>query len=202
ISAAGGPNGSQKYLNCGIDGSGWNPPYVGINDLVYVDLNAARWTAFAPCTDEMIGLFYKYGAKHNIPPILIASFAMQESGCNPNTIGGAGEEGLMQITQEKCQGRSGAACRELDFNIGTGANYFANQLKAHGGNVVETVGSYNGYFKGMTYHDATKAAKTNCCRCQNNLDYLQQFFNGWLQGYNAYSSPITLGTYFNLAVCF
>jgi hypothetical protein len=31
---------------------------------------------------------------------------------------------------------------------------------------------------------------------------LQQFFNGWLQGYNAYNSPITLGTYFNLAVCF
>jgi hypothetical protein len=116
---------------------------------------------------------------------------MQESGCNPNTIGGAGEQGVMQITEEKCAGRSPAECRELvrsprfasgslgllnectgiqDFNIGTGANYFATQLKAHGGNVVETVGGYNGYFKGMTLYDATKDAKTSCCRCQNNLD--------------------------------
>jgi hypothetical protein len=42
----------------------------------------------------------------------LASFAMQESGCNPETVGGAGEQGLMQITREKCGGAPGGNCRE------------------------------------------------------------------------------------------
>ena len=62
IAASGGPNGSQKYLNCGIDGSGWNPPDVQVNDLVVKDLNEVRNNAFKPCTDEMVSLFYKYGS--------------------------------------------------------------------------------------------------------------------------------------------
>ena len=57
-----------------------------------------------------------------------------------------------------------------DFNIKTGAKYFSDQLKDNNGNVVLTVGAYNGYYKGMTKADATKAAKSSCCRCQQNLD--------------------------------
>ncbi|KZV73297.1 glycoside hydrolase family 23 protein [Peniophora sp. CONT] len=201
ISASGGPNGSQKYLNCGIDDGGWNPPNLNVKDLAVSDLNDVRNKAFKPCTDETIDLFYKYGDAFGVPPILLASFAMQESSCNPKTVGGGGEQGIMQISKDKCEGRSPSACQELDFNIKAGAKYFSDQLKANGGNVVLTVGAYNGYYKGMTKGDATKAAKSSCCRCQQNLDYLQQFFNGWLQGYSAYDSPIKLGTYFNLDVC-
>ena len=29
---------------------------------------------------------------------------MQESSCDPSTVGGAGEQGLMQITKDKCGG--------------------------------------------------------------------------------------------------
>ena len=47
-----------------------------------------------------------------VPPILLAAIAMQESTCQPNEVGGAGEQGLMQITKDKCEGRSPEACRD------------------------------------------------------------------------------------------
>ena len=37
---------------------------------------------------------------------------MQESGCNPNAVGGAGEQGLMQITKDKCGGAPGGNCQD------------------------------------------------------------------------------------------
>lgn len=37
---------------------------------------------------------------------------MQESSCNPETVGGAGEQGLMQITKDKCNGAPGGNCRD------------------------------------------------------------------------------------------
>jgi hypothetical protein len=42
-----------------------------------------------------------------VPPILLASFAMQESTCNPSATGGNGEAGLMQIAQPNCGGAPG-----------------------------------------------------------------------------------------------
>jgi len=36
-----------------------------------------------------------------VPSILVASFAMQESGCNPQVEGQGGEQGMMQISQDK-----------------------------------------------------------------------------------------------------
>jgi hypothetical protein len=46
----------------------------------------------------------------------------------------------------------------------------------------KAAGSYNGWFVGMTYSDATAAASTGSCGAQNNLDYVSQLFNGWMQG--------------------
>jgi soluble lytic murein transglycosylase-like protein len=146
-------------------------------------------------------MFEKYGGQYGIPPIMLASFAMQESSCNPNTVGGAGEQGLMQITKEKCGGAPGGNCRDPDFNIRTGARYFAKTLGEKGGNLVEAVANYNGWTKGLTYAKATAAAKSGCCPCQNNCDYLHQFFNGWLQNIDAYNMNFRLGKYFNLDVC-
>ena len=48
-----------------------------------------------------------------VPPIFLSAFAMQESSCNPATIGGAGELGLMQITKDKCGGAPGGNCRYI-----------------------------------------------------------------------------------------
>ena len=49
----------------------------------------------------------------------------------------------------------------------------------------------------MTVADATAAASEGDCTAQNNLDYLTQVVNGWMQG----KDGTTLGSYFNLAAC-
>jgi len=85
-----------------------------------------------------------------------------------------------------------------EFNIKTGAKFFADVLAQNGGNVLKAAGHYNGWFEHMTKWDAMKAATSACCRCQQNLDYLHQLFNGWLQGKNAYDNRLRLGSYFNL----
>jgi hypothetical protein len=43
---------------------------------------------------------------------MLASFAMQESSCIPTTVGGAGEQGLMQVTVDKCGGAPGGNCQD------------------------------------------------------------------------------------------
>ena len=59
------------------------------------------------------------------------------------------------------------------------------------------MGQYNGWTVGMTVADATAAASEGDCTAQNNLDYLTQVVNGWMQG----KDGTTLGSYFNLAAC-
>ncbi|KAF9454021.1 glycoside hydrolase family 23 protein [Macrolepiota fuliginosa MF-IS2] len=196
-----GPNGSIDFLNCGIDGGGWNPPFIHINDVVVKSLSEAIKSSSSPfhACAPFVSIFNKYGGQFGVPPIFLASFAMQESSCNPNTVGGAGEQGLMQITKDKCGGAPGGDCKEPDFNIRTGAKYFADTLASNGGDVLKSIGGYNGWSLGLTYKEATAARYGNCCRCQQNLDYLHQFLNGWCQNINAYDDQ--LGKYFNLDVC-
>lgn len=78
---------------------------------------------------------------------MLMSFAMQESTCNPNAVGGNGERGMMQITPDKCGGAPGGNCKDPVFNIGKGAEYFTSQLQANGGNVLLAIGQYNGWSK-------------------------------------------------------
>ncbi|KAG6845300.1 hypothetical protein H0H87_011150 [Tephrocybe sp. NHM501043] len=167
-----GPNGSIDWLNCGLTGSGWNPPLIKITDIVSVSLSSAVNSGKGPflACSKFVHFFEQYGGEFGIPAIMLASFAMQESSCNPDTVGGAGEQGLMQITKDKCGGAPGGNCRDPAFNIRTGAKYFANTLRDNGGDLLAAVGNYNGWEKGMTYAEATAAAKTSCCRCQRNCD--------------------------------
>ncbi|TFK44405.1 lysozyme-like domain-containing protein [Crucibulum laeve] len=198
-----GPNGSIEWLNCGIDSGGWNPPYIRIENVVAQSLSGAINSGSSPFTacKNFVGTFEKYGNQYGIPPIMLASFAMQESSCNPNTVGGGGEQGLMQITKEKCADAPGGNCKDPDFNIRTGAKFFADTLNGNNGDLLLSLGQYNGWYRGLTYAKATAARFTSCCRCQNNLDYLHQFLNGWLQNINAYDSSLRLGKYFNLDTC-
>ena len=48
-----------------------------------------------------------------VPPILLASIALQESSCIPSTVGGNGEQGLMQLTVDKCGGAPGGNCQDI-----------------------------------------------------------------------------------------
>ncbi|XP_006460830.1 hypothetical protein AGABI2DRAFT_204083 [Agaricus bisporus var. bisporus H97] len=196
-----GPNGSIGFLNCGVDGSGWNPPPVHIDDVIVKSLSEAVQSPSSPfhACKSYVPLFNQYGDKYGIPAIFLASFAMQESSCNPNTVGGGGEQGLMQITKDKCDGAPGGDCKDPDFNIRTGAKFFADTLKSAGGNVLKAVAFYNGWYEGLTIDKATAARHSSCCRCQQNLDYLHQFFNGWCQNIDAYDRK--LGKYFNLDTC-
>lgn len=52
-----------------------------------------------------------------VPAILLASFAMQESSCIPSTVGGAGEQGLMQLTSDKCVGAPNGDCMDVVIQV-------------------------------------------------------------------------------------
>jgi hypothetical protein len=47
------------------------------------------------------------------------------------------------------------------------------------------MGNYNGWWAGMTEFDANNYPE---CARHNNLDYLQNVFNGFLQGVNPYDT--------------
>ncbi|KAL1674105.1 glycoside hydrolase family 23 protein [Schizophyllum commune] len=204
ISATAGPNGRIEWLNCGLNDGGWHPPFVTINDVVTVDLNEAIQkpdSPFKACQD-FVWAFQQYGNENGIPPIMLASFAMQETTCNPNTVGGNGEQGLMQITQDKCGGAPGGNCKDVAYNVRTGAEYFKGVLDSNGGDLLQSIANYNGWRVGMTYGDATAAQWNGNCFAQNNLDYLHQFLNGWCQNIDAYTHQPPLGQYFNLNACY
>lgn len=116
VTALSGPNGHIDWLNCGFETDhGWQPPYVRMEDIITHELSSAFLKPNSPfkACSEYIWIFEKYGRQYNIPPILLASFAMQESSCQPDVIGGGGEQGLMQISPEKCTGAPNpSGCRD------------------------------------------------------------------------------------------
>lgn len=197
------PNGSESFLNCGLSksspSSGWTPPKgitISMLKTVSIEDALAANSVWAPCK-PYIALFEKWGAATNLPPIMLAAIALQESTCNPSDSGDNGSAvGLMQIV-DKCAGLDKKACAEPSFNIGVGAKYLANQLEYYGGDVLLALGSYNGWYAGLTYNGATAAASGGCCDCQQNLDYLYQMLNGWLLGKTGYE----MGSIGNLDVC-
>ncbi|KAJ7045718.1 lysozyme-like protein [Mycena alexandri] len=200
ISSSAGPNGAEEWLNCGVSGSGWKPPFMTAKDIISKDLGDALKDSNSPfkACAAYVSIFEKYAAQHGLPAIMLASFAMQESSCNKDTVGGNGEQGLMQITKDKCGGAPGGNCRDPDFNVKTAAAYFANNLDDNGGNLLLTIGQYNGWDVGLTAKKATSVRYSDCL-AQQNLDYLHQFLNGWMQNVDAYSAG--LGTFHNLDVC-
>lgn len=62
--------------------------------------------------EKIIGANVSSPVSSTVPSILIASIAMQESTCNPQTQGGAGEQGLMQLTQDKCGAAPNGDCKD------------------------------------------------------------------------------------------
>lgn len=139
-----GPNGNIDWLGCGITSTGWTPPPAKVTDLVYADLSnisSSKTSPFKACA-PYLSYFNAAAQSQGIPPIFLAAFAMMESSCNPNAVGSGGELGLFQITPDRCQGKSTAACKDPAFNTNIAAQVFAAQLKAVGGNVFTAVGEY------------------------------------------------------------
>lgn len=71
-----------------------------MNDLVGVPLTADGF--FSACT-PYIDKFNAYAGESGVPPIMLASFAMQESGCNRTARGQSMEVGIMQIAPDNCK---------------------------------------------------------------------------------------------------
>ena len=106
-------------------------------DIIVKDLDTAAKMPNSPFTrcQPYFSYFKKYGDMYNgafcahphfgcfvylkrylvcaVPPIVMASFANQESGCDPQNHGGAGEIGMMQITPDKCGGAPNGDCYNL-----------------------------------------------------------------------------------------
>ncbi|GAA5994421.1 uncharacterized protein JCM10292_002055 [Rhodotorula paludigena] len=188
----GGPNGAQSWLNCGLSKENPEGKWIKVSQIKTLTLEEAlaKGSLYEPCKPH-IKLFEKYGEEYGIPPILLAAFAMLENAQ------GTGPYGLMQITDDKCGDAPGGNCAEADYNVKTGAAYFAQVLKDHHENLLLAMGTYNGWYDGLTYNKATAAKDSGCCVCQNNLDYMQQMLNGWVMGIDGHS----LGTIHNLNVC-
>ncbi|KAF8316290.1 hypothetical protein DL93DRAFT_2166152 [Clavulina sp. PMI_390] len=203
LTTSSGPNGSEDWLNCGITSSGgWNPPPIHISDLIYTDLNTALQSSSSPfqACKPYLSYFNSAASTYNIPSVILASIAMEESSCNPNAVGGAGEQGMMQITCDKCpNGQCGAACRDISYNVNKGAEYFVSVLNSAGGNVPMALGEYNGWYQGLTVAAAEAAANRGEPCQQNNLDYIHQQLNGWLQ--NVDPRARGMGTYNNMKSC-
>jgi hypothetical protein len=132
-----GPNGSIYWLNCGIQGGGWNPPQFSVNQVIAKDLGDVLNRPGNPydACRQHLDAFYKAANQYNVPAILLAAIAMQESSCNANTIGANGEQGLMQITPDKCPGGYASdGCREPYTNIDIGARFGSHEGEgSHGG---------------------------------------------------------------------
>ena len=119
-----GPNGQATWFTCGISlyekDSGWIPPNATIEQIITLEggLRAAVKMDGSPYTacNDYIEIFEaaggEFGSKHialafitsssltlcKVPPLFIAAFALQESSCNPTTIGQGGRTGMMHIS--------------------------------------------------------------------------------------------------------
>lgn len=112
VNVAAGPNGNIKWIDCGISSSnssgdtGWTPPTVTLPELVYMSLSTALNTSNTPFSacNQYLPEFVQVAQQHNLPAIMMASFAMQESGCDPTAKGQGGEVGMFQLSEDKCTG--------------------------------------------------------------------------------------------------
>ena len=173
-------NGEQATINRGIEEpGGWNPPMLAMADLHTISLeefcrtfkDAAKYQAF----------FAAAGKKYAINPTLLAAIAMEESHCDPGVSDSgnpANAGGIMQI-----QGQDEKGSTDPATNILQGAHELRRHLDGAHGNVLEAVGLYNGWQKGLVVktmiHPPWGGASMN-------LDYVHQVVNGWCQGLEGY----------------
>jgi len=74
-----------------------------VSELTYVDLTDDLGSGnlpFAPCK-QYFSMFNSVAKANGTPPIMMASFAMQESTCNPKSYS-ADCYGLFQLSGDKC----------------------------------------------------------------------------------------------------
>ncbi|OBT85094.1 hypothetical protein VE02_06476 [Pseudogymnoascus sp. 03VT05] len=198
VTPGGGPNGSEDWLNTGLTGNGWEPPYLNLNVVIHIS-RPDFYSGVGSRCQQYDSYFQKAGDGHGIDPVILAIIAMQESSCNADA--GGPTPGLMQVS---CANYPNGVCTDsIQDNVDAGANYLRGQLDDAGGNAVSAFGKYNGWFtaglglngnRGLTTdYPCSPEGKAN--GWPQNLDYLQQVLNGWLLGLDVYGDDNWIGTY-------
>ncbi|EHK46098.1 uncharacterized protein TrAtP1_013208 [Trichoderma atroviride] len=203
-SGACGPNGSQAWLNTGVQGNGWEPPFLDINSLTHISLDDYYNGVGQPC-QQYDQYFKSSGSKYNIDPAILAFIAMQESSCNADA--GGSTPGLMQCDPSNCQNGQSSCQYPIQDNVDCGAWVLRSALDNTGGNAVHALGSYNGWFtasdgtglnggKGLTEgYPCSSEGKAH--GDPQNLNYLHETLNGWFLGYDMYGSDADLDGEYN-----
>src|SRR3954453_16342997 len=101
------------------------------NTLLRNYLGSTKWAKNAIAGSElqkfqkMVGLFRKYGAQHDLPYLLVAAQAFQESGLNQNARSPVGAVGVMQIKPSTAAGKPIEVQRvdQLENNVKAGTKY-------------------------------------------------------------------------------
>ncbi len=173
-------NGTESAINAGIEEkAGWHPPMLAMKDLRAISIDefcktfrrAAKYKAF----------FIAAGSKYDIQPTLLAAIAMEESHCDPGVSDSghpANAGGIMQI-----QGQDEKGSADPATNIMQGAHELRRHLDEAKGNVLEAVGLYNGWQKGLVVKTMIAPPWGGASM---NLDYVHQVVNGWCQGMEGY----------------
>ncbi|KAH8696114.1 transglycosylase SLT domain protein [Talaromyces proteolyticus] len=198
VTPGAGPNGSEDWLNTGINDGGWNPPFMALDDLILVDLQT-YYSGVGQACQQYDQYFQSAGKQYNVSPVILAIIAMQESSCNANA--GGPTPGLMQVS---CDNYPNGVCTDsIQDNVDAGTNYLVSQINSSNGNAVQAFGSYNGWFtagnglnnnKGLTA-DYPCSSEGQSNGEPQNLDYIQQIFNGWMLGLDVYGDDSWIGTY-------
>lgn len=195
-----GPNGSEEWLNSGLRGDGWEPPFLDINNLTHISLEDYYSGVGSACA-QYDSAFQASGAKYDIDPAVLAFIAMQESSCN-NDAGGP-TPGLMQCHPGNCQNGQDSCWYPVEDNVDCGAYFLRSALDGADGNAVRALGRYNGWFtaadgngmnggRGITVdYPCSDEGKGN--GYPQNLDYIHETLNGWFQGYDIYGDDAGLG---------
>jgi len=150
---------------------------IKLEQLVFVPLADAlkmKGNQFEPCTD-LLSIFQEVSASCGVPDIMLASIAMQESTCNPKAYS-AGSTGLFQLSSDLCSPYDD--CYDSKSNTEGGCNYIQTLLKQFDGNILESIGNYNGWFRGIKPQDY----QNQPCATRQNWNYPQNVFNGFMQG--------------------
>ncbi|KAF3407134.1 hypothetical protein DPV78_001761 [Talaromyces pinophilus] len=204
VTPGGGPNGSEDWLNTGIDGDGWNPPFMALDDIIHVDLNTF-YNGFGSSCQQYDQYFQSAASQYDVDPVILAIIAMQESSCNADA--GGPTPGLMQVS---CDNYPNGVCTDsIQDNVNAGTNYLVSQLSAFNGNAIEAFGSYNGWFtagNGLNNNQGLTTGYPCSSEGQSNgepqnLDYLQQIFNGWMMGLDVYGDDSWIGEYHCAGQC-
>ena len=190
---------SEDWLNTGLTSStGWNPPFLDINNLTHISLSDFYNGVGQPCA-QYDDAFQASGKKYNIDPAILAFLAMQESSCN-NDAGGS-TPGLMQCDPSNCQNGQSSCQYPVEDNTDCGAYVLRSGLDNVGGNAVHAIGAYNGWFTasddgslnnghGITVDYPCGAGKQH--GDPQNLNYLHETLNGWFQGKDMYGADADL----------